>query len=136
MPDYNDKEEQNFYLEQLMDNYKNPQNFGELKNYTFFKHQKNASCGDTFDIYVKLDEKNEKIVDVKFKGEGCAISTASMSLLSQELTNMDYTKAKTLTDKDIYDLIGIKITPSRINCALLSLKAFKNGVLEFEKKND
>lgn len=134
MPDYNDKEEQEFYLEQLMDNYKNPVNFGELKDFSFFKHQKNASCGDTFDIYIKLDKENKKILDVKFKGEGCAISTASMSLLSQELIDMDYKKAKKLTDKDIYEFIGIRITPSRINCAMLSLNAFKNGVKDFENK--
>ncbi len=127
-------EDQEFYLEQLMDNYKNPKNIGEIKDYTFFRHQKNTSCGDTFDLFVKLDEKNEKIVNVKYKGQGCAISTASMSLLSQKLIGMDMKQAKKLSEKDIYEMLGIKITAGRINCALLSLKTFHNGIDDFENK--
>lgn len=130
-----DPEEQEIFMEQLMDNYKNPQNFGDMEDYTFFKHQKNASCGDTFDLYVKLDDSS-KISDVKYKGEGCAISTASFSILSQELIGMDFEKAKQLTDKDIFDMIGIRISPGRVNCALLSYRALKGGIEEFEKNKD
>lgn len=134
MVDYDDPQEQQMYMEQLMDNYKNPRNVGKLDDYTFFRHQKNVSCGDTFDIYVKLDDNFQNIIDVKFTGDGCAISTASMSLLSQELIGMKFEKAKDLTDEDIYELIGIKISPGRINCAMLSLNAFLGGVKDFENK--
>lgn len=127
-----EQDEQQMFMEQLMDNYKNPQNIGKILDYTFFKHQKNANCGDTFDLYVKLDNKKEKIVDVKYKGQGCAISTASFSLLSQKLINMNFSEAKKLTDKDIYDMLGVKISPGRINCAMLSINAFKLAVLDFE----
>ena len=128
------EEEEQEFMEQLMDNYKNPKNVRELNEYTFMRHQKNASCGDTFDLYVKLDDKHKKIVDVSYKGNGCAISTASFSLLSQKLIGMDFEFAKKLTDKDLFEIIGIKISPGRINCALLSLKTFHNGVVDFEKK--
>lgn len=125
------EEDQEFYLEQLMENYKNPRNYGELDNYTFFKRYKNPSCGDTFQIYVKLNEK-EEIEDVKFNGEGCAISTASMSYLTQKIKGMNFEEAKQLTDKDIYEMIGVKVSPARVNCALLSLRAFKEGAQEYE----
>jgi len=128
-----DADEEKMYMEQLMDNYKNPQNVGELSDYTFFRHQKNVSCGDTFDLYVKLDMNSKKIIDVKYKGDGCAISTASFSLLSQMLMGMDFEKAKKLTDKDIYGMIGVRISPGRVNCAMLSLNAFINGSKEFKK---
>ena len=131
MPNYNDPEEQQMFMEQLMDNYKNPQNKGKLKDYTFFMHQKNTSCGDTFDIYVKLAK--DKIIDVKYEGQGCAISTASFSLLSQKLIGMNFEDAKKLTDKDMYKLIGVPISAGRINCAMLSLNAFQNGVKDHEK---
>lgn len=123
-----DAEEQQIYLEQLMDNYKNPRNIGELKDYTFFKHQKNASCGDTFDLYLKIE--NGVIVDVKFKGDGCAISTASFSLLSEKLKGMRLEDAKKLTNKDIYALLGIEISAGRVNCAMLSLNTFINAISE------
>ena len=131
MVDYSDAEEQEFYLEQLMDNYKNPQNRGKMEDYTFFKHQKNASCGDVFDLYVKLE--GGRISDVKYHGEGCAISTASFSLLSQKLIGMDFEEAKKIDDKEMYELIGVKISPGRVNCAMLSLNAFIGGYKEFEK---
>ena len=132
MVDYNDQEEQQIFLEQLMENYKNPQNIGEIKKYTFFKHQKNASCGDTFDIYVKLSKDKRIIENVKYSGTGCAISTASFSLLSQKLIGMKFEDATKLTDKDQYELLGIKISVGRINCAMLSLNAFQNGAKEFK----
>ena len=123
-------DEEQFYKEQLMDNYKNPQNVGKLDDYTFFRHEKNALCGDEFTIYVKVHKG--KILDVKFKGEGCALSTASFSLLSSKLIGMNIKDAKRLKDRDIFDLVGIKISPSRINCALLSLNAFSKGVFDYE----
>ena len=130
-----DQEEQQFYMEQLMDNYKNPQNKSVMKDYTFFKKQKNASCGDMFEIYVKIDKNESKIVDVKYEGEGCAISTASFSLFSQKLIGMDFEKAKKLKDKDIYEMLGVTISAGRVNCAMLSLNAFLNGVKDFESKD-
>jgi len=132
MIDYNNEEEQQIFLEQLMDNYKNPQNIGKIENYTFFKHKKNVSCGDTFDLFVKLDNKKEKIVDVKYIGDGCAISTASFSLLTQRLIGMNFEDAKKLTDKNIYDILGIKISPGRVNCAMLSINTFLEGSKEFK----
>jgi len=133
MNDYLNEEEQQIFLEQLMDNYKNPQNIGEIKDYTFFKHKKNASCGDVFDLFVKLDDRNKKIIDVKYVGDGCAISTASFSLFSQKLKNMNFEDAKKLTDKDIYKMLGIKISPGRINCAMLSINTFLEGVKSLQK---
>ena len=117
-------EEQQIYLQQLQENYQEPQNFKKLENYTLFSHTQNTSCGDSFDLYIKLD-KNNKIEDIAFNGQGCAISTASFSLLTQKLKGMTIDEAKQLTDKDIYKLIGLRISPGRINCALLPLNALK-----------
>jgi len=124
-------EEEQIALEEVMDNYKNPQNFGVLKDHTFFKHQKNAHCGDVFDLYVKLNDK-KKIIDVKYTGEGCAISTASFSMLSEKLIGMKLKDARKLSDSDMYKIFKIPISPSRINCAMLSLNAFHNGLEHYE----
>lgn len=135
MVDYNDLEEQEIFQEQLKDNYQNPQNVGEIKDYSFFKLFKNPSCGDMFEIYVKLNNDKTIIEEVKFKGNGCAISTASMSLFSQKLIGMDFKDAKKLTDKDMYEILGVRISPGRVNCAMISINAFKAGVEDFEKNN-
>ena len=123
-------EEQQLFLEEVMDNYKNPKNYGILNDYTIKRHQKNTSCGDAFDLYIKLD--NNKILDISFSGEGCAISTASFSMLTNKIKNMTVNDIKKLTDKDIFNMLGIKISAGKINCALLSLKALQEGITEFE----
>ena len=46
---------------------------------------------------------------------------------------MDFEKSKTLTDKFIYDMLGVKISPGRVNCAMLSLNAYKNSIKEFDE---
>ncbi len=133
MVDYNDTEMQEIYLEQLKENYLKPHNLGILKDYDFRTKFKNPSCGDSFELFVKLDENN-KIKNVKYNGSGCAISTASMSLLSQKIIGMDIKEAKSLTPEDIYELIGIKISPNRINCAMLSLNILEKGIKEYLKE--
>jgi nitrogen fixation NifU-like protein len=120
-------QEHEMYMQQLMDNYQNPKNYGKLENYTLFSHQKNITCGDTFDIYIKLNDNNI-IEDVKFNGEGCAISTASFSLLTQKLKGMSLENAKKISEKDLKKLLGIKVSPGRMNCALLSFRALEDSL--------
>lgn len=127
-----DQEEIQERMEEVMDHYQHPKSFGSLSSYTFAWRQKNPSCGDTFTIYVLLDEDNETIKDVAFEGEGCAISTASISMFSEHIKGMAYDAAKELSKEDVLDLLGIPISPGRLNCALLSLRAFEGGVRRFE----
>jgi nitrogen fixation NifU-like protein len=128
----NFEEDREFYLERLKENYQNPQNYGKLEDYTFFSHFKNPTCGDTFDIYIKIDE-NQNITDVKFNGDGCAISTASMSLLTQEILNKNLEEIKKLKEKDIYKILSVPISPGRVNCALMSIRTL-NKALENKNK--
>jgi len=114
------------YQEQILDHYKNPRHKQELKDATFHNHQLNPSCGDELTFYVKI--KKDKTITVTFQGHGCAISQASASLLTEYLNNKTLEEIKSLTDHDIYSLLGIPISPSRTKCALLSFVTIKNGL--------
>lgn len=110
------------YQEQILEHYKEPQNYGLLSDATFTKHEVNPNCGDQFTFSVKLN--NEGVIEkVGFEGEGCAISTASASMLSEEM------KGKTLDeviswDKEVaLELLGIELGPTRMKCALMPLQA-------------
>lgn len=129
-------EEREIYMQQLMDNYRNPKNVGDMKDYTILQHQKNSTCGDAFDFYLKLDTDGERIVDVKFKGEGCAISTASMSLFSQKIIGMSVCDVKKLDKKDVFDMFGIKISYGKVNCALISLNALKESLKKLNEEKE
>jgi nitrogen fixation NifU-like protein len=76
------------YRQQILDHYKSPRNYGELEDPTYTHVGENPMCGDTIEMQVKLDDDEETIEHVAFQGDGCAISQASASMLSEKLAGM------------------------------------------------
>jgi nitrogen fixation NifU-like protein len=113
------------YKENILDHYKNPRNKGKLENCHCHK-ESNPLCGDEIILYLVIEEG--KIKEVKFEGYGCAISQASVSMLTEKLKGMLVEKAKTLTHDDIVKMLSIPISPVRMKCALLSLKTLHKGL--------
>ncbi len=114
------------YSENLLDHYENPRNFGNLNNPTHAASDANLICGDVIEIQLKVE--NSIVKDVKFKSSGCAISKASASMLSEKIKGMSLDKVKNLDEKDIFEMLGIRISEARIKCALLSLAVLKKAV--------
>ena len=75
------------YRDQILEHYKRPHNFGRLADYDLEFDDSNPFCGDEQHVFLKLDEDG-KVTDVAFEGQGCAISTAATSLLTDELEGM------------------------------------------------
>lgn len=121
------------YQENILDHYENPQNFGHLDSCDVKAHDSNPLCGDTFDFELKF--KDGKIDDVKFSGHGCAISTASASMLTEKIKSLPIEEVKKLEQKDILELLGIELSHVRIKCAMLPLKVVKLGVYEYLDKS-
>ncbi|MDA2921988.1 SUF system NifU family Fe-S cluster assembly protein [Patescibacteria group bacterium AH-259-L07] len=124
------------YHDILLDHYKNPRNFGNLKNANKKTTISNPVCGDKINMMIRL--KGGKIKDIKFSGQGCVISTASTSLLTEYIKNKPLTTfcKKVVRDKKtsymvtldkdfILELLNIHIGPVRLKCALLPLEALK-----------
>ena len=118
------------YQENILDHYKNPRNFGKIENASVNHHEYNPLCGDKIDMFLIID-KNNKIVDVKFHGSGCAISQASASMLTEQIKGKNIKELKKLTKENILELLRIPISPVRLKCALLSLDTLKNSILIF-----
>jgi nitrogen fixation NifU-like protein len=118
------------YLEELMEEYREPENFGIMKNYSVKHTDWNSSCGDEIIVYLKI-EKNI-VENIKFQGKGCAISVVAMSRLSQKLIGKTVTKVLRVGKEEVLELLGIEINPMRLKCALLSLKAVKSAIVRFE----
>ena len=85
------------YQEIILDHGKNPRNFGKCKNFTSDAKGHNPLCGDKVHIYAQLD-KDKKIIDLSFEGEGCAISLASASILTDILKGKDFSLANGIID--------------------------------------
>jgi nitrogen fixation NifU-like protein len=116
------------YQQQILEHAKYPHNFGTLEAATVSHEELNPVCGDKIRMDIVIADG--VIADVRFSGRGCAISQASASLLTDELKGMPVEQAKVYSKDDLLDLIGIPLSknPSRLKCALLSLKALKAGL--------
>ncbi len=119
------------YQEQILDHYKNPRNFGTLKNASVHHHEYNPLCGDELDLFLIIE--NNKVADVKINGHGCAISQASASMLSEHIKGKSLDELKKMTKENILEMLGIPISPVRLKCALLSLDTLKNSIIIYEK---
>ena len=114
-----------FHREYILDHYKNPRNFGRLESATLSHEEDNPLCGDV--IGIDLLVKDGIIEDVRFHGRGCAISQASASLLTERLKGSSLADARKISKDDVFEDLGIDISPARVKCALLSLKVLKVG---------
>ena len=129
------------YQEIILDHGKNPRNFGKCKNFTSDAKGHNPLCGDKVHIYAQLDN-NKKILDLSFEGEGCAISLASASILTDIIKGRDFNIAKNITENflnlikenrlitvnslnenqktSLMSLSGVKDFPMRVKCATMA----------------
>jgi len=128
------------YQEVILDHNRNPRNFRKIEKPDGFAHGNNPLCGDKIDIYLKI--KDGIVEDVSFDGMGCAICTASSSMMTLALKGKTEQEAEalfesfhhSLTDDEVYEddvplgklkvLEGVKEYPVRVKCATLAWHTF------------
>ncbi len=114
------------YRENIIDHYKNPRNKGCIENADISIEENNPSCGDVIEWFVKIEDG--EITEVKFEGRGCAISQASTSMLTDKVKGKTIEEVEDIEKEQIFDMLGVDLTPLRIKCALLGLKALKKAL--------
>ena len=137
------------YQEIILDHGKNPRNLRKTENFNKDAKGHNPLCGDKVHIYLKLNE-NKKVEDISFEGEGCAISMASASIMTdllrgkeendvKEIVNdflemikeKDEIKTNLLKDDEktkLMCLSGVKQYPMRVKCATLSWHTLTSAI--------
>lgn len=115
------------YRENILDHYQNPRNYGLLDDPDISYEDDNPLCGDVIRIDVKLDEGG-RVCQVGFSGEGCAISKAAASMLTEKVLGKSLDEIKQIGKDDVLEMLGIQLGPVRLKCALLSLKVLKAGI--------
>ncbi|HLP79335.1 MAG TPA: iron-sulfur cluster assembly scaffold protein [Acidobacteriota bacterium] len=114
------------YKEQILDLYKHPLNKGSIAHHTHQAHKENPSCGDGFTIQFLV--KDGIIVDAKFAGSGCAISTAGASLITEKVKGMSIHTALGISSDEMLALLGIPVSAARLKCALLALEITQDAL--------
>lgn len=120
------------YREQIVDRYKNPRMKGTLDPHDYSYKDDNPFCGDDIRIDLRVD-KDDRVTEAAFSGQGCAISIASADLLVESVVGKSLEEVKALGKIDILDMLGIELGAVRLKCALLSLKVLKAGVYGIEE---
>ena len=119
------------YQQQILEEAKYPKNVGELADADVVRAEHNTSCGDQVTVALKLSEDKKKVVDVRWQGSGCAISTAATSVLSEIIKGLTV-KAVLLYESDqLLASLGLKqISPARRKCLNIGLLTIKRALVE------
>jgi nitrogen fixation NifU-like protein len=131
------------YRRVIMDHYQRPRNRGEIKEDAITVSLNNPTCGDHISLQMMVD--HDKIKEAKFLGEGCSISLASASMMTQAVKGLSVKEALAMVElfsrmmqgeevdikkfqlEDIEALTGVTKFPARIKCATLAWKALEKG---------
>lgn len=126
----------NIYRAEIIDHYQNPRNFGDLPGADVVVKEANASCGDMLQMAIKWQIANGKwqIEKIKFKSVGCAISTAAASLLTERIKKIKVIEViRGIKDRDMIEMLGIEVSPTRMKCATLPLRALQKALNQVAK---
>ncbi|MEV6769184.1 Fe-S cluster assembly sulfur transfer protein SufU [Nocardia sp. NPDC051030] len=136
------------YQEVILDHYKHPHHRGLREPFGAEVHHVNPTCGDEVTLRVQLDD-NGDVVDVSYDGQGCSISQASTSVLTDQVIGLPLQQALKVVesfdemvtsrgtiegDEDVIGdgiaFVGVSKYPARVKCALLGWMAFKDAVVQ------
>ncbi|MEU7146337.1 Fe-S cluster assembly sulfur transfer protein SufU [Nocardia sp. NPDC046473] len=135
------------YQEVILDHYKHPHHRGLREPFGAEVHHVNPTCGDEVTLRVQLDD-NGDVADVSYDGQGCSISQASTSVLTDQVIGLPVQQALKVVDSyhemissrgavegdedmigDGIAFVGVAKYPARVKCALLGWMAFKDAVV-------
>jgi len=112
------------YSDVLLDHFRHPRNYGSLEAPDVSNEAFNPLCGDRIRIELRLD--NGIVIEARFKGDGCAISMAAASLLTELLVGTEISDL--ISDDQLISALQSEIQPARIQCAVLPLTALREGL--------
>jgi nitrogen fixation NifU-like protein len=121
------------YNETVLQHYRNPKNVGEIKNADGIGIYMSDFCGDITKFWIKVEE--EKIVDVKYKTQGCAASVACGSVLTELVKNKTIKEALRITKDDILTALN-GLPQQKIHCSVLADDALKDAIRDYFSKNN
>jgi nitrogen fixation NifU-like protein len=112
------------FIDFILDHYENPRHHGPLDKPDLVMKGGNPGCGDIVTMYVRLGE-GERIEDVSFEGEGCTISQAAASIVTEKVLGKTLEEVSQLGAEVVVDEMGREVVANRLRCATLALNTLK-----------
>jgi len=119
-------------IEFILDHYENPRNHGKFEGADVVSDGGNPGCGDVVTIYLKVDEQGQ-VEKVQFEGQGCTISQAAASLVTEMVTGKPLDEVLELDYDAIIDELGREVVMSRPRCATLALGTVKAAAASYKR---
>lgn len=120
-------------IEFLVDHYENPRNYGPLENADVSLSGGNPGCADVITMHAHFDQDG-KVDAIRWEGEGCTISRAAASYVTELVDGMTPAEIENMSFEDLIEQLGRELVMTRPTCATLALGTLKKGVHEFDMK--
>jgi nitrogen fixation NifU-like protein len=121
-------------IEFLLDHYQHPRNHGQLADADVTMPGGNPGCGDIVTIYLKVGASGDQVEKVTFEGEGCTISQAAASILTEMTEGKPFSTIDEMDFSDMIDYLGREVVNTRPRCATLALGTLKAAIAKY--RND
>lgn len=120
-------------MQVILDHYENPRHYGAREDSDVVQKGGNPGCGDIITIYLKLDDDG-RIGDVSFDGEGCIISQATTSMITDIVLGKNAEEVQKMKPDVITDLIGKDLALTRPRCATLGITTVKQAIQKWRRQ--
>lgn len=125
------------YSKKVIETFKNPRNYGKIKNYDGLGKVGNFVCGDVMWLYIKTKQNKDGedvIKDISFETFGCIAALASSSIVTDLVKGKTIEQALKITKQEILDKLG-GLPPIKIHCSVLAIDALHEAIYDYLKKN-
>jgi nitrogen fixation NifU-like protein len=119
-----------FYTEKTLEHFRNPRNVGQLEKPDGRGSFGDPSCGDYIEVTIQVDEKEDRLTDVKFLIHGCAGAIATSSVMTELAIGKSLNEALALTDDDIIQALE-GLPKRKQHCSLLGLQALQQAIGDY-----
>jgi len=142
---------ESIFRELILDHYRKPRNKGALEEPSVTVAMRNPLCGDEIELQMRIED--DRIAELRFRGQGCSISQAAVSMMTERLQGTSLDEASALERRfldlmhgdesaaedralgDLRALQGVSRLPVRIKCALLGFNALDEAIKAYRKSD-
>jgi len=122
------------YSEIVMEHFKHPKNVGRMEDADAHATEGSPSCGDMVAVYLKVNEAEKRIDDIKFESYGCASNIATGSIITELAKGKTLDEAKDISWQEASEALG-GLPPIKAHCSVLAVEGLRSAIQNYEERH-